>query len=128
LNPNLGAAHNDLGIMLYKQRDLNGAVAEYRETIRLLPDYAEAHNNLGNALREMGNLDDAIAEYRKALVIRSDYSEGHNTSESRSQPGETGESHRRISQGGGSEFVLHCSALQPGRRVRGEEQFERGYC
>jgi len=47
--------------MFYKQRDLDGAVAEYRETIRLLPDYAEAYNNLGNALREKGNLDEAIA-------------------------------------------------------------------
>src|SRR5208337_1914393 len=29
---------------------LNGAIAEYRDTLRLKPDLAEAHNDLGNAL------------------------------------------------------------------------------
>ena len=48
------------------------AIAEYREAIRLKPDFAEAHNNLGNALQAKGKLDEAIAEYREAIRLKPD--------------------------------------------------------
>ena len=51
---------------------LDEAIAEFREAIRLKPDYAEAHNNLGIALKAQGKLDEAIAEYRAAIRLKPD--------------------------------------------------------
>ena len=53
------------------------AIAEYREAMRLKPDFAEAHINLGVALRDQGKLDEAIAEYREALRLKPDHAEAH---------------------------------------------------
>jgi tetratricopeptide (TPR) repeat protein len=50
---------------------LAGAIAEYREAIRLDPKYSTAHNNLGNALLAKGDLDGAIAAYREAVNLES---------------------------------------------------------
>jgi Flp pilus assembly protein TadD len=44
-------------------------MAEYREALRLKPDYAEAHNNLGAALGDKHDLEGAIAEYRAAVQL-----------------------------------------------------------
>ena len=47
---------------------------EYKEAIRIKPDYAEAHFNLGDALSKIpGRSPDAIAEYQAAIRIRPDY-------------------------------------------------------
>jgi Flp pilus assembly protein TadD len=62
--PSDAKAHFDRGTALYDKGDLDGAIAEYREAIRLRPDYAEAHVYLGNALDDTGDHDSAIAEYR----------------------------------------------------------------
>ena len=49
--------------------DLDGAIAEYREALRLNPNDDEAHFNLGVALGKKGDWDGAIAEYREALRL-----------------------------------------------------------
>jgi Flp pilus assembly protein TadD len=36
------------------------AIDEYKEALRINPDYAEAHNNLGNALVQTGRASEAI--------------------------------------------------------------------
>jgi tetratricopeptide (TPR) repeat protein len=46
---------------------LAGAVAAYREALRLNPKDALAHYNLGNTLRTQGDLVGATAAYREAL-------------------------------------------------------------
>ena len=55
---------------------MDEAIGEYREALRLKPDYAEAHNNLGVALEDRGSLDGAIAEYREALRLKPDFPQG----------------------------------------------------
>ncbi len=60
-------AHFDRGMALGDKGDLNGAITEFREAIRLKPDYAEAHYNLGVAFAHKGDLDGAIAELREAI-------------------------------------------------------------
>jgi Flp pilus assembly protein TadD len=65
--------------MIYKylgRRD--EAEKEYREAIRINPDYANAHNNLAILLNEMGRKEDAEAECREALRINPDYANAHN--------------------------------------------------
>ena len=67
---------------------LEEAIAEYREALRLKPDYPEAHANLGNALKDQGKLDEAITECREALRLKPDYAEAHyNLGNALSQPG-----------------------------------------
>ena len=46
------SAQNNLGYMLYEKGDVPGAIARYREALRLAPDFALARNNL--ALAERG--------------------------------------------------------------------------
>jgi Flp pilus assembly protein TadD len=36
------------------------AIDEYKEALRINPDYAEAHNDLGNALVQTGRASEAI--------------------------------------------------------------------
>ena len=74
----LREAHNNLGNALRDQGKLDGAVAEYREAIRLKPHYADAHYNLGNALSDQRKLDEAIAEYREAIRLKPGFAEAHN--------------------------------------------------
>src|SRR5262249_38574996 len=57
--------------------DLDGAIAAYREAIRLKKDDALAHYNLGIALKAKGDVDGAIAEYREAIGPKKDFTEAH---------------------------------------------------
>jgi tetratricopeptide (TPR) repeat protein len=42
---------------------MDEAIEEYKEAIRLNPDYAVAHNNLGLAYDTLGRTDEAIEEF-----------------------------------------------------------------
>jgi len=53
-------------------------VSEYKEALRINPNFAEAHFNLGVAYQEKGNHKEAIAEYQKTLQIYPNYLEAHN--------------------------------------------------
>jgi Flp pilus assembly protein TadD len=45
------------------------AVAEYREAIRLKPDYSAAYRGLGRSLERVERLDEAKAVYAKGLDV-----------------------------------------------------------
>ena len=67
-----------LGRLLGRQGADSGKVAaEFREAIRLQPDYAEAHNNLGVVLVQAGDDPGAIAAFREAVRISPDYADAH---------------------------------------------------
>lgn len=75
--PNDAQGHFNLGTALSRKGDLDGAITEFRQAIRLKPDYADAHFNLGNALFRKRDLDNAIAEYRAAIRAKPDYADAH---------------------------------------------------
>ena len=77
LEPQDGAAHNNLGNTFKVLRRLNEAEASYRKAITLKPDYAEAYSNLGSTLQELGKLNEAEASYRKAITLKPDFAEAH---------------------------------------------------
>ena len=60
-------AYNDMGIVQQSKGDLDGAIQNYREALKLNPDFPEAMYNLGVALQAKGDLDGAIAQYRAVL-------------------------------------------------------------
>jgi tetratricopeptide (TPR) repeat protein len=81
-NPRCWMAHNNLGIILAERPDgLAEAVSEYKEALKIRPNYAEAHENLGNAYLGTdtpGHLDKAVSEYEAALKIAPGSAQAHN--------------------------------------------------
>ncbi len=65
----LARAHLNLGSALGNQGDLNAAIAEYREAVKLRPDYDNAHFWWGVASERLGNLREAVNHYSKTLKI-----------------------------------------------------------
>jgi tetratricopeptide (TPR) repeat protein len=63
-------AHYDLGNALAKQNELREAIAEYREAVRLNPNFADVYVNLASALSKLGNVADAEAAYREGIRHR----------------------------------------------------------
>ena len=63
------AAHNDLGNVLMQKGDVEGGMLEFRQALKIKPDYEEALNNLGNALLQKGNATEAIVQFQKALQV-----------------------------------------------------------
>ena len=58
-------------VSLHQSGDLAGAVAAYRESLRLRPS-AEAGSNLGAALAALGRYPEAIDAYRAAVALAPD--------------------------------------------------------
>ncbi|MBN9544721.1 MAG: tetratricopeptide repeat protein [Alphaproteobacteria bacterium] len=78
LEPELAAAHSNLGTALCELGLLEEAEASYRKALALQPGQAQAHNNLGTVLFERGALDEAVSCYRDALALQPDYAEALN--------------------------------------------------
>jgi Flp pilus assembly protein TadD len=77
-NPEAWMAHNNLGTLLQEQdRDFDGAIARYAESLRLNPGNAEAHINLGTALAAKGELEAAVKAYETALRLKPDLPGAH---------------------------------------------------
>ena len=49
--------------------DLEGAVPEYRQFLKLHPEVAAIHSNLGAALAGLGRYEEALPEYKTALKL-----------------------------------------------------------
>jgi tetratricopeptide (TPR) repeat protein len=60
LHYNFGNFHSDNG-------DINSAIREYREALRIRPGFMNARNNLGIALGRKGDLDAAIITFKGAI-------------------------------------------------------------
>lgn len=43
------SAHYNLGVVLYQEQDLDGAIAEWNEALRIAPDSPDAHTNIASA-------------------------------------------------------------------------------
>lgn len=78
IRPKWAEAHLNLGALLLKRDDLDGAEAQFLHALRIQPDFAGAQNSLGIALQNIGRIEEAIAHYQDALRIRPDYAEVHN--------------------------------------------------
>jgi serine/threonine protein kinase/Flp pilus assembly protein TadD len=69
VRPQFGAAWNNLGRALVKQKDFKGAEAAYRRAIECNGRFALAWCNLGMVRWDQGNHQGAIDAYRHALAI-----------------------------------------------------------
>ncbi len=88
-------AHNDLGVMLGSQGQLDEAIEHFQKALEIRPDYPEGHNNLGIALRRKGRLDEAIEHFKKAVKIAPTYADAYyNLGNALMQSGRLGEAIR----------------------------------
>ena len=62
-------AHLWVGMAFQDEGDSSQALAEYRESARLDPNYLFTHFTLGDLLEKVGRPEEALAEYRRALRI-----------------------------------------------------------
>jgi len=69
------SAHWSLGNALCSQGRVDDAVSEYRQALRINPEFAEGYTSLGNALYSQGKLEEAAVQYREALRITPDSDE-----------------------------------------------------
>ncbi len=69
--------HMDWGLDYHEQGKLDEASAEFREALRLDPDYAPAHAGLAMIHYDQGRLDQAMAECRKTLGLDPDSEVAH---------------------------------------------------
>ncbi len=67
-----------LAVALLREGKIDEAIAQFREAMKLKPDYGEAYNDLGIALLKKGAAEDAIATWEKALTLQPDSAEIHN--------------------------------------------------
>jgi len=95
-------AHNNLGVALEAEGRFDAAIEQYREALRIKPDYdharanlaralrgryehaaaadpndAVAQYNLATALRDTGNGQEAIVHYQEAIRLQGDYVAAH---------------------------------------------------
>jgi TonB family protein len=61
--------HNAAGISKSRNRDLEGAIAEFSEAIRLDPSFAEAFRNRGEAEASQANFDAAFRDFSQAIDL-----------------------------------------------------------
>ena len=63
----------------YKSKgQLEIALKQFMQAIKLNPSYAEAHFNKGIVLRDLNHTSEAIKSYQNAVNIKKDYPEAHN--------------------------------------------------
>jgi len=68
INPGLAEAHLQLGGLIMDQYDREPAIAEFKEAVRLAPEYAEAYFLLGMALSMQGMTGDDEAKSEEAII------------------------------------------------------------
>ena len=77
LNPDHGAAYNNLGTLLEASGDVDKAKDAYYKAIKINKKHVEAQNNLGSVLVEEGDIESAIKHFEAAIMERPAYIEAH---------------------------------------------------
>ena len=62
-------AYLDRGLAYYAKNDLDHAIDDWSEAIKLDPSYLHAYNNRGKAYRAKGDYAQAIADYSQAIKL-----------------------------------------------------------
>ncbi|MGD9383274.1 MAG: tetratricopeptide repeat protein [Desulfobacterales bacterium] len=77
IDSNNTLSHNNLGIALYDQGNIEKSAFHFREALRIEPYYIVARVNLARVLSAQGNLEDAIRHLREALKINPKHFMAH---------------------------------------------------
>ena len=66
-----------LGVLFYKNNELDNAISSYIKCIEINPNYYEAYYSLANVMRDRGLFSEAILNYKKALAINENEGKIH---------------------------------------------------
>jgi protein O-mannosyl-transferase len=89
---NNAIAHDGLGVALDNKGQIEEAISQFEECVRLKPSYAQAHYNLGVAFFQRGRIDEAIHQFQEALRLEPNQAEAHNNlGAALGRKGQTGE-------------------------------------
>ena len=75
---NRAIAFSNRGVAYADEGDLDRAIDDYSEAIRLDPKSAHAYNGRGNAYARKGDIDGAIADYGEAIRVDPMYANAYN--------------------------------------------------
>lgn len=70
-------AYFDGGLHLYREKRYDAAIWQYRQAIRILPNYSGSYDNWGLCLEAQGHVDQALAKYRYALSLDPNNTHAH---------------------------------------------------
>lgn len=70
-------AHNTLGMALARKGQLNEAITQFQDAIRVQPLFVQAHYNLGLALGMEGQSDEAIRQFQEAIRLKPGYTDAY---------------------------------------------------
>ncbi len=77
-SPTSYLAFNNRGRIYESQRQWNLALADYRQSIALNPQYEKAYKNLGMVYENLGDIPSAIEAYSRAIEVKPNYSGAYN--------------------------------------------------
>ena len=60
------------GANFQRDKELNEAIDEYKEALKLDDQFAEAYNNRGASYKELGQLELAVNDYSEAILLDSE--------------------------------------------------------
>ena len=69
---NQALIHNAMGYAYFAQEQYDISIREYKEALKLYPEYVIAHNNLGNVYEKKQMIMKAVETYKKALEYDSE--------------------------------------------------------
>lgn len=61
--------HNNLGDVYFRRGDYKKAIEEFKQAIKIKPNYGDAYHNLANAYFKAGDAEMAIENYKKAISL-----------------------------------------------------------
>jgi Flp pilus assembly protein TadD len=70
-------AHNNLGAALVAKGQMDEAIRQYQEALRLKPRYTNARCNLAAALVNKGQIDEALSQYQEAIRLKPGFADAH---------------------------------------------------